>query len=239
MKGSLIVAVLSAIVFVAAADFGPWSDWSECLCSQVELRTRVCVAEPCVGDDVESRPCVCVPTNPPVDCPMVHGANSVDGILPDNCNCSNYVQCVRDQETDEFTGYFRSCNPCEIWDQEVLTCVLDQSQPNCVFQPSTQATGPCPLGVVEGNEFQFMLGNDTIMDCAPGTKFNYSVCTCVHYDPVHMWCTLLGADSDIGIVISPRGGVRDIEPAFHGSGFALISHGSLSGSRKVSSTPRR
>lgn len=114
---------------------------------------------------------------------MVHGANSVDGILPDNCNCSNYVQCVRDQETDEFTGYFRSCNPCEIWDQEVLTCVLDQSQPNCVFQPSTQATGPCPLGVVEGNEFQFMLGNDTIMDCAPGTKFNYSVCTCVHYDP--------------------------------------------------------
>ena len=119
----------------------------------------------------------------PVDCPMVHGANSVDGVLPDNCNCSNYVQCVRDQKTNLFTGHFRSCNPCEIWDQFLLTCVLDMSQPNCHFEPSTQATGPCPLGEVADNEYQFVLGNSSIRDCPPGTKFNLTLCTCVHYDP--------------------------------------------------------
>ena len=119
----------------------------------------------------------------PVDCPMVHGANSVDGILPDNCNCSNYVQCVRNQETNEFTGHFRSCNPCEIWDQFVLTCVMDLSKPDCVFEGTTQETGLCPLAEVDGNEYQFMLGNHSIRDCAPGTKFNLSLCTCVHYDP--------------------------------------------------------
>ena len=114
---------------------------------------------------------------------MVHGANSVDGILPDNCNCSNYVQCVRDQETNAFTGHFRSCNPCEIWDQFVLTCVQDLSRPNCHFEGTTQAPGPCLLGEVADNEYQFVLGNTSIRDCAPGTKFNLSLCTCVHYDP--------------------------------------------------------
>ena len=38
----------------------------------------------------------------------------------------------------------------------------------------------CPLGEVAGNPYAFMLGNET-MDCAPGTLFNLTVCTCVHY----------------------------------------------------------
>ena len=42
--------------------------------------------------------------------------------------------------------------------------------------------GECPLGEVAGNDRQFMLGNET-MDCAPGTMFNLSLCTCVRYEP--------------------------------------------------------
>ena len=39
----------------------------------------------------------------------------------------------------------------------------------------------------------------------------------------------LGGNSDIGILVSARGVVQDIGPASSGSGFALISYGSLSG----------
>ncbi|KAI0212587.1 hypothetical protein LSAT2_002475 [Lamellibrachia satsuma] len=49
----------------------------------------------------------------------------------------------------------------------------------------------------------------------------------------------LGGDSYNATLISERGGVRDIEPASRGSGSALISHGSLSGSGRFSSTTRR
>ena len=35
----------------------------------------------------------------------------------------------------------------------------------------------------------------------------------------------LGGNSDIGILLSARGVVRDMEPAFSGNGFALISPG--------------
>ena len=38
----------------------------------------------------------------------------------------------------------------------------------------------------------------------------------------------LGGNSDFGILVSARGVVRDIGPASSGSGFGLISHGSLS-----------
>ena len=46
----------------------------------------------------------------------------------------------------------------------------------------------------------------------------------------------LGGNSVIGILVSERGVVRDIGPASSGSGFALISHGSLSGSGRFSYT---
>ena len=49
----------------------------------------------------------------------------------------------------------------------------------------------------------------------------------------------LGGNSNIGIRVSARGVVRDMGPASSGSGFALISHGSLSGSGRFSCTRRR
>ena len=51
---------------VVAADWGAWSEWSpSCLCSHVVLRSRECEAEPCAGDETQTGPCTCVPTNPP------------------------------------------------------------------------------------------------------------------------------------------------------------------------------
>ena len=67
------------VVVVAAADWGAWSDWSPCLCSLVRVRTRECVVQPCLGDEAESQPCACVPTDPPseywLDQVQQHGKN--------------------------------------------------------------------------------------------------------------------------------------------------------------------
>ncbi|KAI0215654.1 hypothetical protein LSAT2_032287, partial [Lamellibrachia satsuma] len=111
---------------------------------------------------------------------MVSGADSVYGIVADPCDCQNYYQCEYNTTTQLYIAYQRSCNPCEVWDQGVLTCIKGPG--DCTFNPSTQGIGECPLGVVAGNDRQFMLGNET-MDCAPGTMFNLSLCTCVRYEP--------------------------------------------------------
>ncbi|KAK2151005.1 hypothetical protein NP493_2698g00000 [Ridgeia piscesae] len=112
---------------------------------------------------------------------MVSGADSVYGLLGDPCNCQNYYQCEYNTTTEQFIAIQRSCNPCEIWDQEVLTCVRDESKGDCTFFPTTQGIGECPLGVAD-NPAQFILGNET-MDCAPGTTFNFTQCTCIRIVP--------------------------------------------------------
>ncbi|KAI0239525.1 hypothetical protein LSAT2_009749 [Lamellibrachia satsuma] len=113
---------------------------------------------------------------------MVAGADSVYGIVADPCDCQNYYQCEYNTTTQAFVAYQRSCNPCEVWDQGVLTCIKDESKVNCTFAPSTEGIGICPLLEVEGSPRQFQLGNET-MDCAPGTMFNLSLCTCVRFEP--------------------------------------------------------
>ena len=50
--------------------------------------------------------------------------------------------------------------------------------------------GICPLGEVDGNDRQFMLG-DVAMDCAPGTVFNLTLCTCVRSEPCKLAATTL------------------------------------------------
>ena len=176
---------------------------------------------------------------------MVHGDDAVYGILANPCNCSIYYQCEYNTTLEVFIAYERACNPCELWDQEVLTCVFNPDAPwvpecnpstqgmgmkqcalfrkvntysgidivnkvlNCyldyllmfspltyptvhtkinailfvlpyLFNSTSRVSGECPLGVVD-NPYQFLLGNET-MDCAPGTIFNVTVCTCVHVD---------------------------------------------------------
>ncbi|KAI0235152.1 hypothetical protein LSAT2_014404 [Lamellibrachia satsuma] len=76
MKGSLLIAVFSLVALQAAADFGPFSAYGPCMCDVREYRSRVCEAEPCVGDYVESRPCDCVPLVPE-DYPMLKGITCV------------------------------------------------------------------------------------------------------------------------------------------------------------------
>ncbi|KAK2174209.1 hypothetical protein NP493_818g02007 [Ridgeia piscesae] len=151
------------------------------MCDLKRYRSRVCESEPCVGDYVESEDCACVPLNAAVDCSMVAGADSVYGLLGDPCNCQNYYQCEYNTTTEQFIAIQRSCNPCEIWDQEVLTCVRDESKGDCTFFPTTQGIGECPLGEAD-NPAQFILGNET-MDCAPGTTFNLTLCTCIRIVP--------------------------------------------------------
>ena len=72
---------------------------------------------------------------------MVDGANSVLGLIADPCNCQNYVQCEYNSTLAQFTGIVRACNPCEIWDQTLLTCIRNDAVPECVFQPTTEETG--------------------------------------------------------------------------------------------------
>ncbi|KAI0231047.1 hypothetical protein LSAT2_018587, partial [Lamellibrachia satsuma] len=179
MKGSFIVAVLCVVFVQAVADFGPWSDFGDCLCDSKKYRSRVCASEPCVGDYVDSEGCDCVPLNPAVDCPMVSGAESVYGIVADPCDCHNYYQCEYNTTTAEFIAYERRCPKCLRWSQEILTCVRDEKDPNCTSTtPAIQEPGACDLMEVPENERQFLLGNYT-MDCPPGTYFNVTVCGCV------------------------------------------------------------
>ena len=53
---------------------------------------------------------------------------------------------------------------------------------HCIEFVLLRFSGECPLREVAGNDRQFMLGNET-MDCAPGTMFNLSLCTCARYEP--------------------------------------------------------
>ena len=80
-----------------------------------------------------------------VDCPMVLGHDSVYGIVADPCDCTNYYQCEYNTTLEEFIAYQRTCNPCEIWDQDVVTCVWDPAKPDCRFFPSTEDIGRLSL----------------------------------------------------------------------------------------------
>ncbi|KAI0236331.1 hypothetical protein LSAT2_013105 [Lamellibrachia satsuma] len=70
---------------------------------------------------------------------MVSGADSVYGIVADPCDCQNYYQCEYNTTTQLYIAYQRSCNPCEVWDQGVLTCIKGPG--DCTFNPSTQGIG--------------------------------------------------------------------------------------------------
>ena len=76
-----------------------------------------------------------------VDCPMVAGADSVYGLLGDPCDCQNYYQCEYNTTTNAFIALQRACNPCEKWDQDVLTCVRDESKGDCTWAPTTAGIG--------------------------------------------------------------------------------------------------
>ena len=75
---------------------------------------------------------------------MVIGDDAVYGILADPCNCQNYYQCEYNTTLEMFIAYERACNPCELWDQEVLTCVLNPDVPLSMIEsgeciPTTQS----------------------------------------------------------------------------------------------------
>ena len=88
----VISCVVNSIYDVfPAADFGPWSDYGACKCDLKQYRSRVCEAEPCVGDYVESLPCACVPLNPAgtvLDCDVFVLYYFLTGIYPSLFNCS-------------------------------------------------------------------------------------------------------------------------------------------------------
>ena len=80
---------------------------------------------------------------------MVIGDDAVYGILADPCNCQNYYQCEYNTTLEVFIAYERACNPCELWDQEVLTCVFNPDAvwvPEC--NPSTQTMGMKQLALL-------------------------------------------------------------------------------------------
>ena len=84
-----------------------------------------------------------------VDCPMGLGHDSVYGIVADPCDCTNYYQCEYNTTSEEFIAYQRTCNPCEIWDQDVLTCVRDPAKPDCRFFPSTEGIGKIKFSSID------------------------------------------------------------------------------------------
>ena len=85
---------------------------------------------------------------------MVVGADSVYGIVADPCDCMNYYQCEFNATLGEFIAYQRTCNPCEIWDQDVLTCVWDPAKPDCRFFPSTEGIGKIKFRTLLGKEYR-------------------------------------------------------------------------------------
>ena len=54
---------LNVLFICSAAGFGPWSEYGDCSCDSLQSRSRVCEAEPCDGELVESIACECVPFN--------------------------------------------------------------------------------------------------------------------------------------------------------------------------------
>ena len=104
--------------------------------------------QPCfVNNALASKPrvimcvCYCLTPRVAVACSMVAGADSLYGIVADPCDCQNYYQCEYNTTSQAFVAYQRSCNPCELWDQVVLTCIRDESKVNCTFAPSTEGIG--------------------------------------------------------------------------------------------------
>ena len=69
---------------------------------------------------------------------------------------------------------------------QYTTCSVDLTISAILFEShnlcnsASHVSVDCPLEEVAGDPYAFMLGNET-MDCAPGTLFNLTVCTCVHY----------------------------------------------------------
>lgn len=111
---------------------------------------------------------------------------SLQNVLADMCFKKNYTTLnVRFSTDCDYTNSrphnnitVNDIRKCDITNSVVTTNML-----RFLF------SGICPLGVVEGNDRQFMLGNET-MDCAPGTMFNFTVCTCVRYEPCKLAATM-------------------------------------------------
>ncbi|KAK2182817.1 hypothetical protein NP493_335g04011 [Ridgeia piscesae] len=185
-----------ACTVVAGADWGPWGEWSECLCSGLRLKSRECEEYPCDGYSLEEEPCDCVPFDAEVDCIMVHKADSVYGQTGDPCDCYNFYQCDIDVNSTVF-GIKRRCPDCEMWSQSDLTCVEDLSLPNCVNMVTTEGIGNCTLLAVDNEPDKFMLGG-LVMDCAPGSTFNLTLCTCVYVEPQFMLKGLTCITFDMG-----------------------------------------
>ncbi|KAI0233461.1 hypothetical protein LSAT2_016297 [Lamellibrachia satsuma] len=100
--------------------------------------------------------------------------NANAGFLADPCNAACFYTC--ETVFGVYSAVWRCCNTCEVWSQDVLTCILDSNQTDCVYEPTTPEY-VCPLA--EGsNKYTFIL-DETMMTCAPGTIFNLTQCTCV------------------------------------------------------------
>ena len=87
---------------------------------------------------------------------MVQMAESLFGLTGDPCDCYNYYQCDSDAAGNVY-GIQRTCPDCEIWSQDVVSCVLDGSQPNCTYMPSTEGIGMAVISAVKLYHFQTYL----------------------------------------------------------------------------------
>ena len=81
-----------------------------------------------------------------------------------------YIKCL--------TGLFFN-RPHLSWSVHLKSCAISFESPD-LCNSASHVSVDCPLEEVAGDPYAFMLGNKT-MDCAPGTLFNLTVCTCVHY----------------------------------------------------------
>ncbi|KAK2175525.1 hypothetical protein NP493_721g02007 [Ridgeia piscesae] len=112
----------------------------------------------------------CPPFDADASCPDAQA-----GFLADPCNATCWYTCER--VGSSYTAVLRCCHQCEVWSQDLLTCVPDVLQPDCAYEPSTPSVDECTLA--EGsNIYTFILG-DLEMTCAPGTVFNLEQCACI------------------------------------------------------------
>ena len=67
----------------------------------------------------------------PVDCP-----NADDGFVADACNASCWYTCEGMDSAVQ-----RCCHSCDVWSQDILTCIPDVNQPNCTYDNTTVEAG--------------------------------------------------------------------------------------------------
>ena len=111
-------------------------------------------------------------------CKIVNG----NGYMEDSCDCQYYYQCQKIEE-GHFIAHKRKCPDCQMWNPEILACILDPTQTcSTLPTPSTTPIGStteyvCIYKAYGPNRSKY-IQNGKVVDCPPGSLYNQTNCGC-------------------------------------------------------------